>query len=242
MDKIIIFKLWGDYAHFKKFYTTTSPLTFEFPPPPTLFGIISAIIGLDKTEYLDHFQNPDDFKLAVRIVNPIKKVRWSENLINTKDYKFQLVKSSGHAPHSPTRIEFLKDPAYLVYFGHNDPLIYETLKINLQKHQSVYSVCLGLSELLANFEYVGETEVKPMSSSGEINLITVLPESYLVDDISISFEGNREIFKVNYPILMQSDRVVNRREDILFERNGKPIGCKLKQYWESEQGESIVFF
>ncbi|HDP68917.1 MAG TPA: type I-B CRISPR-associated protein Cas5 [Candidatus Marinimicrobia bacterium] len=236
MNKIIVFKLWGDYAHFKKFYTTTSPLTFEFPPPPTLFGIISAIIGLDKTEYLDHFQNPDDFKLAVRIINPIKKVRWTENLIDTKQH-FWRIKNR-----TQIRTEFLKDPSYLIYFSHNDFSIYEPLKANLQKHQSVYSVCLGLSELLANFEYIAETEVKTMSSSGEINLITVLPESYLVDEMSISFEGNREIFKVNYPILMQNNRVVNRREDILFERNGKPIGCKLKQYWETEQGEKIVFF
>lgn len=236
MNKIVVFKLWGDYAHFKKFYTTTSPLTFEFPPPPTLFGIISAVIGLDKTEYLDHFQNPADYNLAVRIVNPIKKVRWTENLIDTKQH-FWRIKNR-----TQIRTEFLKDPCYLIYFNHNDPLIYESLKTNLQKHQSVYSICLGLSELLANFKFVNETEIKPMSSPEEINLISVLPESYLVDYMSISFEGNREIFKVNYPILMQSDRVVNRREDILFERNGKPIRCKLKQYWETEQGEKIVFF
>lgn len=236
MNEIIVFKLWGDYAHFKKFYTTTSPLTFEFPPPPTLFGIISAIIGLDKTEYLNHFQNPADFNLAVRIVNPIKKVRWTENLIDTKQH-FWRIKNR-----TQIRTEFLKDPAYLVYFSHNDPSICELLKTNLQKHRSVYSVCLGLSELLANFEYVRETEVKPVSSSEEVNLITVLPVSYLVDDISISFDVNREIFKVNYPILMQSNRIVNKREDILFERNGKPIGCKLKQYWETGLGEKIVFF
>jgi len=236
MNKIIIFKLWGDYAHFKKFYTTTSPLTFEFPPPPTLFGIISAIIGLDKSEYLDYFQNPADFKLAVKIINPIKKVRWTENLIDTKQH-FWRIKNR-----TQIRTEFLKDPAYLIYFSHNDSLIYEHLNVNLQKHQSVYSVCLGLSELLANFEYVSETKIKPATSSQEINLQSVLPESYLNDKMSISFEGNREIFKINYPILMQSDRIVNKREDILFERNGKPIGCKLKRYWETEQGEIIVFF
>ncbi len=86
MDKILKFKIWGDYAHFKKFYTTTSPLTFEFPPPPTIIGIISAIIGLDKNEYLEHFQNPDEFKIALSIQNPIKKVRWTQNLIDTKHH------------------------------------------------------------------------------------------------------------------------------------------------------------
>jgi len=236
MNKIIIFNLWGDYAHFKKFYTTTSPLTFEFPPPPTIFGILSAIIGLDKTEYLDHFQHPDDFKLALRILNPIKKVRWTENLIDTKHH-FWRIKNR-----TQIRTEFLKDPSYCIYFRHNDPSIYNRLKEQLQNHQSVYSVCLGLSELLANFEYIGETGTESVRSDQEIELQSVLPESCLSDERSIQFEGNREIFKVNYPILMQSNRIVNKREGILFERNGKPIRCRLKEHWVTETGETIVFF
>jgi CRISPR-associated protein Cas5h len=236
MSKILVFKLWGDYAHFKKFYTTTSPLTFEFPPPPTLIGIISAIIGLDKTEYLDHFQNSDEFKLAVKIINPVKKVRWTENLIDTKQH-FWRIKNR-----TQIRTEFLKDPRYMIYFKHSNPLIHNRLKENLQNHKSVYSVCLGLSELLANFEYIGETEIEVTISDQEINLHSVLPESYLMDKTSISFEGSREIFKVNYPILMQPDRIVNKREDILFERNGRSITCKLKRHWITGTGERIVFF
>jgi len=64
----------------------------------------------------------------------------------------------------------------------------------------------------------------------------------LQDDNSIDFEVSREIFKVNFPILMQPNRVVNKREDILFERNGKPIKCKVTQFWKTEEGDNIVFF
>ena len=236
MNKILVFKLWGNYAHFKKFYTTTSPLTFELPPTPTLFGIISAVIGLDKTEYLNHFQNPIEFKIAVKIINPVKKVRWTENLIDTKHH-FWRIKNR-----TQIRTEFLKDPAYMIYFRHNNPFIYDRLKEKLLNHYSVYSVCLGLSELLANFEYIGETGIESVSSDKEIELLTVLPESYLKDERSISFEGSREIFKVNYPILMQPNRIVNKREDILFERNGRPIMCILKKSWKTEAGEHLVFF
>ncbi|WP_231717005.1 CRISPR-associated protein Cas5 [Desulfosarcina ovata] len=51
MTRVLAFKLWGDYGHFRKYYTTTSPLTFEFPPPTSVVGIVSAIIGLDKEQY-----------------------------------------------------------------------------------------------------------------------------------------------------------------------------------------------
>ncbi|MDI3478645.1 MAG: CRISPR-associated protein Cas5h, partial [Thermoanaerobacterium sp.] len=32
--KSLIFDIYGDFGHFKKYYTTSSPLTFSFPPPP----------------------------------------------------------------------------------------------------------------------------------------------------------------------------------------------------------------
>lgn len=46
--KVLAFDIWADYAHFRKFYTTTSPLTFSFPPPPTIAGILGAIYGTEK--------------------------------------------------------------------------------------------------------------------------------------------------------------------------------------------------
>ena len=236
MDKILKFKIWGDYAHFKKFYTTTSPLTFEFPPPPTIIGIISAIIGLDKNEYLEHFQNPEDFKIALSIQNPIKKVRWTQNLIDTKHH-FWRIKNR-----TQIRIEFLKDSAFEICFFHKDENIYDQLKRNLRNHKSVYSVSLGLSELLANFELIDEVNIENSKSDDWIKVDSVLPYSCLQDDNSIDFEVSREIFKVNFPILMQPNRVVNKREDILFERNGKPIKCKVTQFWKTEEGDNIVFF
>lgn len=236
MNKILKFKIWGDYAHFKKFYTTTSPLTFEFPPPPTIIGMISAIIGLDKSEYLQWFQNRDEYKISLSIRNPINKVRWSQNLIDTK-HSFWSIKNR-----TQIRIEFLKNPLYFIYFYHDDSQIYDKLRENLKNHNSKYSLCLGLSELLANFEYVDEFLLEKTNSEDWINLNSVLPVSSLLDKDSIDFELTREIFKVNYPISMLPDRVVDKREDILFERNGNPIKCRLQEYWKSENGENIVFF
>jgi CRISPR-associated protein Cas5h len=116
------------------------------------------------------------------------------------------------------------------------------LKENLENHNSIYSLCLGLSELLANFEYIDEISLQRTNSGDWINLDSVIPVSSILDKNSIDFELTREIFKVNYPILMLPDRVVDKREDILFERNGESIKCKLEEYWKLENGENIVFF
>ena len=82
--KVLFFDIWGDYGHFRKFYTTTSPLTFSFPPPSTIAGILGAIYGATKDEYLKIFSS-DRCKTALKIISPVKKVRMVINLINTND-------------------------------------------------------------------------------------------------------------------------------------------------------------
>jgi CRISPR-associated protein Cas5h len=236
MNQILAFKLWGDFGHFKKYYTTTSPLTFEFPSPPTLIGIVSAIIGLDKNEYLNYFKDPDKYNISLIVNAPIKKVRWTENLIDTKQHFFNIKNRT------QIRTEFLKNPSYVVYFYHDDEFVYKQLKEHLQSHTSVYTISLGLSELLANFDYLGEFSIKPVSVKNWVELDSVLPMSKLDEDPSVDFHVDSEIFKVNYPVHMRPDRFVDIREDILFERNGKTINCRLKQYWETEKGNRIVFF
>ena len=78
--KVLIFDIWGDFGHFRKFYTTSSPLSFSFPPPPTIAGILGAIYGTDKfkNEYLRVF-NYKNCRIALKILNPIKKIRMLEN-------------------------------------------------------------------------------------------------------------------------------------------------------------------
>lgn len=71
MKKLLCFDIWADYAHFKKYYTTTSPLTFSIPPKTSIYGIIGAILGMGKNEYLYYFQ-PGMCQIGIQIMKPIK--------------------------------------------------------------------------------------------------------------------------------------------------------------------------
>ncbi|MFA6013299.1 MAG: type I-B CRISPR-associated protein Cas5b [Desulfobacteraceae bacterium] len=235
MIKALSFKLRGDYGHFKKYYTTTSPLTFEFPPPPTVVGIVSAIIGLDKSCYLSEFPE-DSFKLAVCITKPVKKARWTVNLIDTKKHFWHIQNRT------QIRTEYLKDPEYEIFFHHSDSVLYNQLKSNLENHRTVYSVSLGLSELLGDFSYTGEHHLEEVKSQDFQSIRSVVPVSRLLDDRSVRFDDNREIFKVSYPVIMAPDRVVVRRDDVIFERCARSVTSKVDAFHVTEKGENIVFF
>jgi CRISPR-associated protein Cas5h len=237
----LIFDIFGDYAHFKKFYTTSSPLTFSFPPPPTVKGILGAISGIDKSKYLDTFSSEQCY-IAIRIISPVEKTRMGINLINTKGSFWQPVKRGTHEARTQIRTEFLKKPAYRIYFTHKDQNLMNYIQNMLQLHKTVYTVSLGLSELLADFKYCGSFSANVVDSTDNPTDITTIIPLSLIDKNGITFEEGKKYFKERIPVDMTQDRVVKRYENTLMEITGKTIKAKLKNYWQTENGECITFF
>jgi CRISPR-associated protein Cas5h len=238
--KILVFDIYGDYAHFRKYYTTTSPLTFSFPSPPTISGIIGAIYGAPKNENLKIF-GYDNCKIALRILNPVQKVRMGINLINTKDNKhFTLLKTKYHEPRIQIRTEFVKLPKYRIYLTHHNQEIFTKLTEFTQNHKCFYTVSLGLSELLADFTYVGLYEYDEINNfKGYIN--TVIPFSK-INNQGVVIEPNKKYFREKIPIKMNTDRVVGIYGDVIYEPDGESIEACVSSAYQLENGETIVFF
>lgn len=242
--KILVFDIFGDYGHFRKFYTTSSPLTFSFPPPSTIAGILGAIYGVGKNEYLEVF-SLDRCKIGIKIVNPVKKVRMGINLINTKDNFWspviKITPKSKHEPRTQIRTEFLKEPYYRIYLAHENEGIFQALASLLKEHKSIYTVSLGLSELLADFKFVGEYESEQKSVNEFVELQTPVIESELIKN-GLEIETDKKYFKEKMPIKMNQERIVEKYDDVIFEPDGKTIKAKVKNYYRLENGENITFF
>lgn len=248
INKVLVFDIWGDYGHFRRFYTTTSPLTFLIPPRTALCGLIGAIIGLEKenNEYLQYFTRDKAF-IGLRLLSPVKKVMIAENLIHTKNAKgigMNLI--AGREGRCRIGFEFIKDPKYRIYFYHTDETIYQKVKENLKLHKSIYTPCLGLSENIANFKFIDEFDIKTNISNGKyIKIYSLLPSEKIADEDGINFNLPGEYFSIRVPVELNTERVVTKYGDILFERNGEPIEVKLTTpYWTinyAEKRENFVF-
>jgi CRISPR-associated protein Cas5h len=238
IKKFIIFDIWGDYGHFKKYYTTSSPLTFSIPPRTAIIGLISAIIGLEKNRYLS-LMTKDKADVAIRIINPVKKIRISQNLINTKDGFWIPIKKGAHEPRTQVRFEYLKEPRFRIYFTHSDDKIYNSLKENLKNHKSVYTPCLGLSELIADFEFVDEVSVaRNFNNENFIDIHSVIPFDTMREiDLLVS---NRKYFKERIPVEMYPGRIVTEYREVIYEINGNTIRAKVENTLILSNNDAIV--
>ncbi|BAP61178.1 CRISPR-associated protein Cas5 [Methanococcus maripaludis KA1] len=238
LEKALVFDIWSEYAHFKKYYTTTSPLTYAIPSKTSIYGIIGSIIGLDKNSYLNYFQE-GACKIGLQILNPVKKTRISINLIDTK--KANLM--SKIRSRTQIRTEFLKDAKYRVYIRHTDNNVYDELKKNLENHTSTYTVSLGLSECLANFNYLGEFPLECVFNNKEwVNVssaVRIDGENIKKEDID--FTKNGEYFSDKVAIEMKPNREVTDYGTIVYERNGNLLRVKPSDYYRINQTNIVLF-
>jgi CRISPR-associated protein Cas5h len=231
--KVLAFDIFGDFGQFRKYYTTSSILTFSFPPPPTVKGMLGAISGSPKDKYLDEFKNT---QVAIRIIHPIQKIWFSLNYINTKDNYFTLTRKNGHQPRTQIPAEFLKSPSFRIYVSDSDEIL-SKLTENIQQHKSFYTLSLGLSELLADYRFMGLFR-SDLVENKETEIVTIVPLSIIAD---IKFEESKRYQKEKIPAEMDSERVVNRYEEVVYEVEGKAIKATLSQCILLENGEYIAF-
>lgn len=241
LDKFLIFDIWGDYAHFKKYYTTSSPLTFSVPPRTALIGLISAIIGKGKKEYLQ-IMTKKEAEVAVRInptnSNPIKKTRITQNLIDTKGNYWRPVKRGNLTGRTQIRFECLKTPRFRVYFHHSNDEVYNLLKMNLENHKSVYTPCLGISEFIADFIFISESSIVEQCNTEMVDIHTVLPlDIVIATDL---LKPGYKYFKERIPVEMLPDRSVTEYREVLYEVEGKPIRAKVKNALKLRNGDVIT--
>lgn len=235
--KVLVFDIWGDYGHFRKFYTTSSPLTFSFPPPPTVYGLLGAISGKDKMRYLDIFN--EKTKIGIQFLKPIRKVRMGINLVETKGTGLKRPLSCKN-PRTQILTEFVKEPRYRIFVSHTNDGILSDLAEKIKGHKTIYTISLGLSELLADFSFIGLVNAEEKQNTGFIDIFTVVPFS-LIQRNGVKVEEGKKYIKEKIPAEMKPERIVTRYEDVLFDIDGKSLQVNVQKYWELENGTKITF-
>jgi CRISPR-associated protein Cas5h len=236
--RVLAFRIFGDFAHFRKFYTTSSPLSFPFPPPPTIRGMVGAIMGFDKQTYLEKTQ---DLWISVRIDKPIRKFRMGLNIIFTKGssgrFDPTLIPSRkgdvNKTIRTQVKAEFIKEPSYTIYLASENGILNELYDF-IREHKTHYTVSLGLSELLADFELVGYYEAERQNFSQVVNSVIPLEKLKELDLERISKLGKDRI-----PVYLDTDRKVLKYEDVVFSMDGTAIYGKFSGLYRLGNGEVI---
>lgn len=248
--KILIFDISSEYGHFRKYNTTTSPLTYSIPTRTAIAGILGAILGMEReitdgvfpegTIPVQEFFSKANSDIAVQIINPVKKENVAVNLINTKTSFYDLTKAGR------TQIEFelLKDSKYRIFLSlkEND-LVFNDLTQRIKTKNHHFSPYLGLAQFTATIDFVDITQAKLIENVERkyIGIITAVNLSKLKDEQPIEFDYSAMYSANNMPLEMNRNREVQEYSEVLIEKNGLPVKAKVESYYTIEDYGNILF-
>lgn len=240
----------GDYAHFRKGFTTSSPISYGVPPRTAISGLLGALFGLPRKgekSYPKIFSS-NNSRITVIPKKPLKKQRINLNLTKVKGETKKLTNLQGppeEIERNQVPFEMIRNPEYRIYFTINNSYgldLDEKLKM-LERHKCDYTPYLGLSELIADFNYIGRKEVEEKKGENYVDSIINKRNHNPV------FEVGKKYQRENMPLVMNEDRVVQEYSDIVYIsrliKKGKERKIQLRDskiFEVKDVGENIVFF
>jgi CRISPR-associated protein Cas5h len=229
-QKFLVFDIMGPMAHFRKYYTNSSSLSYIVPPRTVIIGLIAGILGIPSEKYTklknevyyEKFSYDNCF-LAVSNKTKVRKIMQTVNYL--KVTRVSHVNGSGGGTQIPLEIllsEGNKEIVYRVYFSHKNEDIYNSLKRRLTNNMFVYPPYLGLTEFLASIKYIGEGKAeKNLKSELEIASICKLREV----ELDFSYSEHQYITE-KMPTGFLNDRTPLESAEYISEVNGRCIRIK----------------
>lgn len=247
--EVLIFDIQGEYGHFRKYNTTTSPLTYSIPTRTAIAGILGAILGMEReirdgvypegVEPVQEFFSKELSDMAVQIMCPVKKENIGFNLINTKNWNNYYT-----IPIGRTQIEFelVKDVHYRIYLAMTNTTTFEELSERITNKRHHFTPYLGLAQFTAQVDFVDRAKSYEVSSDGGfIEIVTAVNMSKLKGDPPIEFQREYFYSANNMPIVMNRDREVLEYSEVLIEKNGNPLRVRVSDYYTVDGVGNILF-
>ena len=209
----VIFDCSSSMAMFRKPYTTTSSVSFSFPPPTAIAGLIAAIIGIDNGSAVNaanagYWRELAGTKVAVSIRKPTKWLRAALNFWN--------IKNPQSTPHIQVKHQFVAFPEYRIYVKGG---VESVLRERLENNHFVYTPYLGVAYALAQLEYVGFCEDVPVGKE-EVLVDSVIP---WMEGMELDIAASGGVFKEIVPLKFTEERALCKSTTVVYSDSNKLV-------------------
>jgi len=231
MKPVVAFDLVGSMAHFRKFYTNSSSLSYHVPPRTVLMGVIAALMGWPRDGYYERL-GMEQAAIGVSLRAPVRTIVQTVNLLQTKveDWHGATVRTQ-----IPTEWVLPRGwpeavLRYRVFFMHRDHGITRALAERLSMGRYTFSLFLGVASCPAwveNPRFYEADQVTWETAPDPVSLDTVLVRER-VAGTRLSIAPGLRILPDRMPLDFAPDRTLKAVAAVLWEDNGHPLSLAVQ--------------
>jgi len=229
------FDIVGPMAHFRKFYSNSSSLSYSVPPRTVLMGIVAAVLGYDLDVYCEKL-SVQQARIGVALQGSVRSIMQTVNYLATDENDWHGVKQRTQIP-----VELVLPPRgrtclrYRVYFQHYDDALTERLYNQLMRREYCYPISLGLAGCLAWAEephlYKLDEVYRVQDPQGPLEIRTVTPVLRLVEFPPLEQLKGNQIRRDTMPLdldAMRQPKPPLGTITVLWEANGHPLPLHIR--------------
>jgi len=233
--EIIAFDISGKMAHFRKYYANNTAMSFSIPPRTTLMGVLAALLGFPKGSYHEKLAS-DKIRIAVSVVNPIKKSFHRLNLlriVSTSDFNgkegriqtpFEVVTGLD------LRNDNIKYRIYISCFEAGQAT-FNLLKDAFLNNAFFYNLTLGIASFSCSINNIQIFDASQIVEKNATNEIIFLNSAAISDSVARIFFDDEKNDNSNFieEELMPADfisdynRELSKMNRVLFSLNNIPL-------------------
>lgn len=246
--RILNFRLRGKMAHFRRYYSNSSALSYTVPPRTTLIGLIAGLLGYERDSYYDVF-SPSSCHVAVGIRRPLKKQVQTLNLLMIKNHN-DLNASQSYHSQTPTEILMPADMPngyldYEVWFHHHNPdlvdRLADLLQVELGYLSKGVSLALGTAQHLGWIEQTITLEGHVLSSVVDTEIHSIIPMSKIIKLQLAGHDLRLQLLKEDLPIHFNADRTLSSKENFVINVTGTPVKVNVNSAVQMSDGRVITW-
>ena len=233
MREVLVFDLTGPMAHFRKYYTNTSALTYGFPPRTALMGVVAAVLGFERDSY---YEKLDRGRFAVAVKVPPRRLFQTVNYVRTKREDLPLLRRLGRVSGTQTPLEFLfpggeyRSLRFRVFFGHPDGGLVREAAARLREGRPCFPLYLGLTECLASASYVnlfGPGDYEPLPPGTPVALTSVLNAAHL-EKVDFPAVSTVRLLRERAPYSFGPGRTLRPPVSVIYEAGARSFPVRLR--------------
>jgi len=245
---VAVCDLIGPLAHFRKFYTNSSSLSYGFPPRTVLMGVVAAVLGWERDAYYEEL-GLQRARFAVVVKVPVRRIVQTVNYIRTKEEDLNRMKKLGAAKGTQVPLELLVPAGesphlkFRMYFAHQDQELVKEWTARLKARRVHYPLYLGLTEFIAQARFLYEGEPKAIHLPGEeVAVNSVVNAAFLAKPL---LKGDVALNREKAPLRFGPGRELLPTASFIYEVASRPVpailSCAAYTFSLPDGQETVAF-